>query len=130
MVVDIDDLSHALQKSWSKQTSSNPNEWSKDNPARGQCVPTALVIQDYLGGDLVRYEVSTKRLKETHYANLTEDKSLIDLTICQYQEPVKMIIKPVNLANFDSVRNKRLSDKSTKDRYLLLKKLVAKDLNK
>jgi hypothetical protein len=45
------DLLRALKKSWSNQSSS---KWSLDNPARGQCGVTALVVNDILGGEIYK----------------------------------------------------------------------------
>jgi hypothetical protein len=40
-------MQEALLKSWSINSSS---KWTKDNPAKGQCGVTALVVNDLLGG--------------------------------------------------------------------------------
>jgi len=45
------ELLKAIKKSWSSQSSS---KWSKDNPARGQCGVTALVVNDILGGEIFK----------------------------------------------------------------------------
>ncbi len=37
----------ALIRSWSIETSS---KWTTENPAKGQCGVTALVVQDIYGG--------------------------------------------------------------------------------
>jgi hypothetical protein len=52
-------LDEALRASWDRQT-CDPVDlpfWNAQNPARGQCGVTALVVQDLLGGDLVQAEV-------------------------------------------------------------------------
>ena len=41
----------ALIRSWSIETSS---KWTIENPAKGQCGVTALVVQDICGGKLKR----------------------------------------------------------------------------
>ena len=114
----------ALQSSWAKDTAFDPKEWSEDNMARGQCVVSSLVIQDYLGGDLVRYSVDEGDLHETHYANRLDSGVILDTTASQYTEPVTMRIKPVDLKGFSSVREKRLADNSTRKRYEILKARV------
>ena len=40
---------------WSKETCYPPQSknWGKDRPYYGQCAVTSLIIQDYLGGDLL-----------------------------------------------------------------------------
>ena len=114
----------ALQSSWAKDTAFDPKEWSESNKARGQCVVSSLVIQDYLGGDLVRYSVDEGDLHETHYANRLDSGVILDTTASQYTEPVTMRIKPVDLKDFSSVREKRLADNSTRKRYEILKARV------
>lgn len=118
-------LVKALQNSWSAETSYDANDWSSENKARGQCVVSSLVVQDYFGGDLIRYEVSEGPLRETHYMNKLDDGTIIDTTNSQYVTPVGMRLKPANLDGFTSLREKRLEDASTADRYELLKKRVA-----
>lgn len=44
----IEQIMKALYKSWSSDSSS---KWSQDNPAKGQCGVTALVVNDVLGGE-------------------------------------------------------------------------------
>ena len=120
----------ALQSSWAKDTAFDPKEWSESNKARGQCVVSSLVIQDYLGGDLVRYSVDEGDLHETHYANRLDSGVILDTTASQYTEPVTMRIKPVDLKDFSSVREKRLADNSTRKRYEILKARVENQLAK
>lgn len=73
----------ALRRAWCKDTSSVPDEWSPANPARGQCAVTALVVQDLLGGTLLRITVSG----ESHYFNQLPDGELLDLTLSQFEAP-------------------------------------------
>src|SRR5262249_33209808 len=47
-------LVSALQASWSRETSSDYDRWTLENPAWGQCAVTALVLQDLMGGELLR----------------------------------------------------------------------------
>ena len=42
----------AVRESWSHDTTASPDEWTPENVALGQCLPTSLVAQDLLGGDL------------------------------------------------------------------------------
>ena len=44
-------IQHLLQQCWSQETSTL---WSADNPARGQCDVTALVIHAHYGGHLLK----------------------------------------------------------------------------
>jgi len=40
--------------------------WTSDNPAHGQCGPTALVMQDLLGGNLLIADVTGGDDESTH----------------------------------------------------------------
>jgi len=115
----------ALQSAWSADTAYNPNDWSEENRARGQCVVSSLVIQDYLDGELLRYSVDEGDLHETHYVNRLDSGVIIDTTASQYKQPVNMRIKPINLGSFKSIREKRLADEFTRKRYEILKNRVS-----
>ena len=47
-------LFHVLRASWSTETGG---KWLSENPARGQCSVTALVVQDVLGGEILKTDV-------------------------------------------------------------------------
>lgn len=76
-------LTEALQRSWCRETSSVPDEWSEQNPARGQCAVTALIVQDMLGGILLRTVIQG----ESHYFNQLPDGENVDLTLQQFEDP-------------------------------------------
>ena len=57
--MDLYALEQVLHKSWSKQTAYCPAEWNKVNPSCGQCAVTALIVNDYFGGDIVWAEVGS-----------------------------------------------------------------------
>lgn len=116
----LQDISKALHAPWSADTAYDPKDWSEDNKARGQCVVSSLIMQDYFGGELIRYEINKASLHETHYANILNGV-VIDTTASQYKNPVTMRVKPANLKNFASLREKLLADDSTKRRYGILK---------
>jgi hypothetical protein len=73
-----DDLYAAVRGAWTAATSAD-NAWSATCPSLGQCAVTALVIQDYLGGELMRAEVDGR----SHYWNVV-DGEMIDLTRDQF----------------------------------------------
>jgi hypothetical protein len=124
----LSDLIEALQKSWSATTSYESDEhWSSENPARGQCVVSSLVVQDYFGGNIVRYAVTGDGIDETHYFNVLENGTVIDTTRSQYEsKKVSMVEKPIDLAknSFNSVRQRCLADEETNYRYSILKERV------
>lgn len=121
---------NALRSSWAADTAFDPSEWSEENSARGQCVVSSLVVQDYLGGELVRYTIDEGSLHETHYANMLDGGVVFDTTASQYTQPVTMRIKPIDLKDFASARDKRLADASTRKRYEILKARVDKLLTR
>lgn len=121
----LQQLTAALHEAWDEETGyAGAGVWTSDNPARGQCVSSSLVVQDYLGGKIVRYEVKGEDVDETHYCNILEDETILDTTGQQYKVPVSMRPKPVDLQEYPSLRDKRLADKETRYRYQLLKRKV------
>lgn len=113
-----------LRRSWQADTAFDANDWSEKNPARGQCVVTALVVQDYLGGDLQRYEVNGD-FTETHYANVLPGGVILDVTASQYEGcNLQLMPTMTKLKGFASIREKRLDDASTERRYSILKARV------
>lgn len=78
----ISDLEKILKKCWCKKTSAFPKLWSKKNPAWGQCAITALIVQDYFGGILLRGMTNFG----SHYWNKLPDGTEVDLTRGQFPE--------------------------------------------
>ncbi|WCO62333.1 YunG family protein [Bacillus licheniformis] len=76
----IEQIVKALYKSWSSDSSS---KWSKDNPAKGQCGVTALVVNDILGGEIKK----TKLPEGWHFYNFVNGKRY-DLTVSQFKEDI------------------------------------------
>lgn len=74
-------LIDALENVWSLQSSS---KWTEANPALGQCGVTALVVQDFLGGDILK----TKYGEIWHFYNLIDDES-VDFTRSQFDNPIE-----------------------------------------
>ncbi len=68
----------ALIKSWSIETSS---KWTIENPAKGQCGVTALVVQDICGGEIKK----TKIGEVWHFYNFI-DGQRFDFTEAQFNE--------------------------------------------
>lgn len=105
-------LFEALRDAWAADTSVDPR-WSDVCRSRGQCAVTALVVQDYLGGHLMRAVVEGV----SHYWNrLPEDD--IDLTRDQFGA-----FAPVNVT--ERSRKYVLSFPDTATRYELFRRRVA-----
>lgn len=75
----IGPLAEAIREAWSSETSID-ERWNGERPSLGQCAVTALVVQDYLGGELLRAEVEGV----SHYWNRLPDGTEIDLTRDQF----------------------------------------------
>jgi hypothetical protein len=50
--VNLDALRSALEASWARDTSDDPDNWSDAVPCFGQCAVTSLVVRDYVGGEI------------------------------------------------------------------------------
>ena len=82
-----EELAEALHACWTRATSADPTLWSDDNPSRGQCDVTSLVVLEYLGGDLHLAPVflGGERV-EHHYWNRLADHDVLDLTRSQFRD--------------------------------------------
>jgi hypothetical protein len=49
----VGQVGRALRRSFCRETSCKPTGWTAENPAFGQCLVAALVMQDYFGGIIV-----------------------------------------------------------------------------
>ena len=80
------ELEQAIRASWSLDTSDDPDEWSPENAARGQCDITSLVIHDLLGGELLAAGVYLDDTRvESHMWNRLPSGLEIDLTRDQFK---------------------------------------------
>lgn len=86
-MLDVDQLAAALRANWTEATSAVPELWTEDNPSRGQCDVTSLVVLEYLGGDLQLAEVSLNgEPVEHHYWNQLTGRGALDLTGEQFKD--------------------------------------------
>ena len=91
----LTELEAVIAAAWGIDTTDDPEEWSAENPARGQCDVTALVVRDLLGGDILIANVlrEGKRI-ERHAWNRLPSGLTLDLTRSQFlhgetfEEPV------------------------------------------
>lgn len=79
-------LERALKQSWGRETSYDPIGWTTTNPAWGQCAVTSLVVQDFLGGEVLRAVAG----ELVHYWNRTAAGHEVDLTICQFEAALRL----------------------------------------
>jgi hypothetical protein len=105
MEFERDRVTAALLASWSLKTSG---QWLPSNPARGQCNVTALLINEFFGGDILK----TPLPEGDHFYNRI-DGQRIDLTDTQFETPV-------NYLDIESGRTEALAGTSTA-KYEVLK---------
>ena len=107
----INELKKVLEKSWTKDTCvlGLRNEWNENNKELGQCAITALIVNDFIGGKIMRCMCETG----SHYYNLINDK-VYDLTSGQFKET------PSYELGEERTREYLLSNEDTKNRYLIL----------
>jgi 8-oxo-dGTP pyrophosphatase MutT (NUDIX family) len=86
-VLTVERLRSVFLAAWGPDT-CDPHDlasWRTDNPARGQCGTTALVVQDLLGGELIVGDVHVDGVKVGHHWwNQFPDGAEIDLTAGQF----------------------------------------------
>jgi hypothetical protein len=81
----LEELEAAIRNAWAADTSADPDRWSSDDPAHGQCDATARVVRDLLGGEiLIANVVLDGRRLERHAWNRLPSGLTIDLTREQY----------------------------------------------
>lgn len=102
-----------IKNCWSKETcySNVLNAWEIGNPSLGQCAVTAILFQDYFGGDIYKIIVG----KISHYFNMLNNE-IIDLTAEQFF--------PGNIYYSDKklkTRDEMLGNDDTKRRYNVLR---------
>ncbi|MEM3827441.1 MAG: hypothetical protein QXR58_02465 [Candidatus Micrarchaeaceae archaeon] len=115
-------LYDAVSKSWSAETSADPSKWTPKNPAWGQCAVTAAVVNDYLGGEILRIEVKNVEGVSSHYYNKLENGRVVDFTKQQFDDSA--VFENEQLRTKDYI----LSYPNTKLRYDLLSKRVKEAL--
>lgn len=76
-------LALAIRNSWTAETSAS-DEWDAARSEIGQCAVTALIVQDWRGGDLLRAIVNG----ESHYWNRLPSGVEMDLTRAQFDLPL------------------------------------------
>jgi hypothetical protein len=118
--VAVPELGAAFEAVWSRATSADPANWSDANPAWGQCAVTALIVEDYLGGELRRGDVGSI----SHYWNLLPSGEAVDLTRHQFEGAIEILnVEPRS-------RDYVLSHADTQRRYRELAEAVREQLQR
>ena len=76
---DLNEFRRVLRRCWSLETSP---QWLPENPARGQCNVTALVVWDRFGGEILKTPVGN----DWHFYNRVAG-TVYDLTAEQFSVP-------------------------------------------
>lgn len=83
------DVERALRAAWGRDTSDDPDRWSEDNRALGQCAVSALVVRAIYGGDLVIATVLNRDGEPTpdgHAWNVLPSGTAVDFTFEQFRD--------------------------------------------
>ena len=89
-VAEREDVIQAIRDGWSVETSAE-DEWSPENPAKGQCEVSSFVAWQYLGGDLVLAQVFLNGEQlEHHYWNRINGED-VDLTREQFRRQEEIV---------------------------------------
>ena len=85
----LEGVEAAIRASWTLDSCdpTDAPEWTPDNPSRGQCAVTALVVHDLLGGQLLEAEVRNAdgSPQGFHYWNRLAGVD-VDLTRSQFRD--------------------------------------------
>lgn len=73
-----------VRGAWGKDTSFTPREWSIANPAWGQCVPSAILVNRRYGGQIIGVNVIQDGQTYRHYYNQLPSGTIVDLTREQF----------------------------------------------
>lgn len=84
--------------------------WDISNPSLGQCAITALIVNDFIGGKIMRCMCG----EVSHYFNIVNG-NIIDLTVDQFNGEI-----PIYADSQERSREYILSNADTRERYLLL----------
>ena len=71
-----------LKKSWSRDSSSYPDLWSKEHPSIGQCIVSAALAKNFLGYGYKVYIAEDEDAIDTHYVNIRPDNTEIKNDQC------------------------------------------------
>ncbi len=112
----VGELLAVLAHAWAADTAKG--DWSPDCPMLNQCAVTALVVQDWLGGDLLRCLTAKG---DSHYWNQLPNGKEVDLTAGQF---VYSGDEPLRSDTIIRTREYVLSFPDTVARYEILKRRV------
>jgi hypothetical protein len=81
------EIENAIRASWGPDTVDKDDGWTAENPARGQCDVTSLVVHDIFGGELLAAGVFRDGERvESHMWNRLPGGTEVDLTREQFRD--------------------------------------------
>lgn len=83
-----------LRESWSVESSS---KWTKDNPAKGQCSVSAVVVYQYFGGEILKTKVDGS----WHFYNKVNG-IIYDFTSDQFEKEIEYSDIPSSVEEAES----------------------------
>jgi len=113
--MNINDLYQLFLSAWSADTAKG--EWTPECPSLNHCAVTAVIVQDYFGGDLLRCLCDDGN---SHYYNSCPDGEY-DLTYSQF---AYSNVVPFKDKSEVRTRDYVLSFPDTKIRYEILKERI------
>ncbi|MFA5270537.1 MAG: hypothetical protein WC400_02960 [Patescibacteria group bacterium] len=117
--MELIDLEAAIKPSWGKDTCYPPavHLWTPEKPEIGQCAVTSLVVQDYLGGEILYDQ------EHNHYWNRLPNGAEVDLTRGQFPDGTVITMDEVR-SRQDIFNRDSAIQANTPGRYELLKSRV------
>ncbi|MGK5732638.1 YunG family protein [Streptomyces sp. URMC 124] len=116
----LTDIEKALRSSWGADTCTPEyrSRWTPGNPARDQCGVTAMVLNDLLGGELIRGEVRVDGVQtDFHWWNRLGGGVEIDLTREQFS-PEEIVTGGVVIPRPPEIKRLREEYELLRDRVL------------
>ncbi|KOT44218.1 hypothetical protein ADK41_05055 [Streptomyces caelestis] len=116
----LTDVERAVRSSWSAETCTPEyrSRWTAENPARDQCGVTAMVLNDLLGGELIRGEVHVDGERvDYHWWNRLGMGVEIDLTREQFG-PQEHVVGGVVIPRPPEIRRLREEYELLRERVL------------
>lgn len=112
----IELIEFSIRSAWDKSTAFPMPvcDFLRDERAKGQCAVSAVLLQDYFGGDIKKGIVNGK---VKHYWNVIDGEK-VDITASQFCPPVTITDEKT------ASREKLLADNSFYQRYSILKSRV------
>lgn len=121
----LSDIERAVRMSWGADTCPPEDRphWTPGDPARGQCGVTAMVLNDLMGGELIRGEVQVSGERtDYHWWNRLGMGVEIDLTREQFR-PEEIITGGVVVSRTQAASWRRL-----REEYEVLRSRVLENL--